>query len=66
MEPLFSEFSYGYAVTSELANGILGHVKGNPIFPTLRQEGHFGGGYDILLPLVGYPKPVSIETQSDK
>ncbi len=55
MEPRFSEFSYGYAVTEELANGVLGAVKGHPIFPSLKKEGQVGGGYDVKLPLVGAP-----------
>ena len=55
MEPTFSEFSYGYAVTEELATGILGLLKGHPMFPSLKQEGQGGGGYDVMLPLIGAP-----------
>ena len=55
MEPRFSEFSYGYAVTEELANGVLGALRGHPIFPSLKKEGQVGGGYDVELPLVGAP-----------
>ena len=47
MEPMFSEFSYGYALTQELATGKLGPIKGFPIFPSLRQEGRKGGGFDL-------------------
>jgi len=55
MDPLFSEFSYGYAVTHELANGKLG-FRAQPIFPSLRQEGQVGGGFDVkLLPKRGLP-----------
>lgn len=55
MEPTFSEFSYGYAVTEELATGILGFIKGHPMFPSLKEEGQVGGGYDVKLPLVDAP-----------
>ncbi|MFC1968142.1 hypothetical protein ACFLVX_01970 [Chloroflexota bacterium] len=55
MEPLFSEFSYGYAVTQELANGKLG-FRAQAIFPSLRKEGQIGGGFDVkLLPKRGSP-----------
>jgi hypothetical protein len=50
MEPLFSELSYGYAVTSELASGIYGNTVGYPIFPSLKKEGQAGGGYDVQIP----------------
>jgi len=53
MEPTFSEFSYGYAITEELATGILGTIHGHPIFPSLKQEGQIGGGYDVKFPLYG-------------
>lgn len=55
MEPTFSEFSYGYAITEELATGALGPIIGRPMFPSLREEGQPGGGYDVKLPLVGTP-----------
>ncbi|MFH1726453.1 MAG: hypothetical protein ABII00_17725 [Elusimicrobiota bacterium] len=55
MQPLISEFSYGYALTQELASGILGPVIGAPVFPSLREEGQPGGGFDVQIPLVGYP-----------
>ena len=56
MDPLFSEFSYGYDVTQELATGgIFGPLKGYPMFPSLKQEGQSGGGYDVMLPLMGSP-----------
>jgi hypothetical protein len=54
MKATFSEFSYGYAITEELANGSLGSLVGFPVFPSLRQEG-FSGGYDLQLPLEGAP-----------
>ncbi len=55
MQPLISEFSYGFVLTQELASGILGSLTGAPIFPSLREEGQAGGGYDVQIPLVGFP-----------
>jgi hypothetical protein len=55
VEQRFSEFSYGFAVTSELVNGVSGNIYGRPIFPTLREEGNVDGGYDVKLPSTGYP-----------
>ncbi len=55
MKPLISEFSYGFALTNELASGVLGELRGAPIFPSLIQEGRDGGGYDVSLPLIGMP-----------
>jgi len=55
MQPLISEFSYGYALTQELAGGMLGNLIGAPVFPSLRQEGSAGGGYDVQIPLIGFP-----------
>ncbi len=55
MRPLLSEFSFGYALTEELASGAFGTVVGAPIFPSLIQEGQAGGGYDLQLPLAGTP-----------
>lgn len=55
MDPLFSEFSYGYTITEELATGVLGYSKVRPIFPSLREEGQVGGGYDVALPFSGAP-----------
>ncbi|MEQ4488140.1 MAG: hypothetical protein AAC993_04860 [Dehalococcoides mccartyi] len=55
MESMFSEFSYGYALTEEIASGKLGPLIGCPIFPSLRSEGNIGGGYDVKIPLVGMP-----------
>lgn len=47
----FSESSYAFAVARDLVGGALGKVVGAPEFPTLRQEGAGGGGYDIRIPL---------------
>ena len=55
MDPMFSEFSYGYAITEELATGKFGQIIGNPIFPSLYAEGQTGGGYDVQLPRNGAP-----------
>jgi len=55
MEPTFSEFSYGYALTQELASGNFGPLTAAPILPSLAREGRVGGGYDIHLPFVGSP-----------
>lgn len=53
MQPTFSEFSYGYALTRELASGGFGSLIAAPILPSLVREGRAGGGYDICLPFVG-------------
>jgi hypothetical protein len=55
MTPDLSEFSYGYALTEELATGPLGPLKAAPVFPSLLQEGKSGGGYDVKLPFAGVP-----------
>lgn len=44
----FSEFSYGYAVTEEMVNS-LGNIASCPYFPSLREEGNTGGGYDVKI-----------------
>ena len=53
MKPDFSEFSYGYAVTEELASSLKAQLVGSPIFPSLYEEGQKGGGYDVKLPASG-------------
>lgn len=53
MKPLLSEFSYGYALTEELASGTFGPLTGAPIFPSLLAEGALG--YDIAMPFHGAP-----------
>ncbi len=55
MDATFTEFSYGYSVTEELATGVLGYQKVRPIFPSLHAEGQPGGGYDVKLPFTGAP-----------
>jgi hypothetical protein len=53
VKPLLSEFSYGYALTEELATGAFGPLTGAPIFPSLIAEGSLG--YDVQLPYFGAP-----------
>lgn len=54
MRPSISEFSYGYAVTSELIGG-WGGVTAAPIFPSTHREGQPGGGWDVQLDRPGFP-----------
>lgn len=54
MNPMISEFSYGYALTEELATGYRNQLRGAPVFPSLIEEGTTGG-HDLELPLVGAP-----------
>ncbi len=51
MRPAISEFSYGYALTEAFSS--LGDLTAAPIFPSLRQEGQQGGGYDVQIPYSG-------------
>ena len=53
MKPLFSEFSYGYAVTEDIVRSN-NPLKAAPIFPSLRSEGT-QGGFDVKLDLPGSP-----------
>jgi len=53
MKPLLSEFSYGYAITEELAAGSVPPLTAAPIFPSLIAEGALG--YDVELPFFGAP-----------
>ena len=55
MKPDFSEFSYGYAVTEELVSLHRASIVAAPMFPSLYDEGQPGGGYDVKIPIVGYP-----------
>lgn len=54
MKPEMSEFSYGYAYTSELVPSLGSSVIAAPEFPSLQQEGKPGGGYDVKIDH-GYP-----------
>jgi hypothetical protein len=53
MKPGISEFSYGYAITSEVAQLSALRMIGAPVFPSLLQEGNVG--YDVQLPMAGDP-----------
>ncbi len=48
MKPDISEFSYGYALTSELIRSFQLRSVGAPVFPSLIQEGKVG--YDVQIP----------------
>ncbi len=48
MRPTISEFSYGFALTSELVQAP-GGVTAAPVFPSLIAEGQEGGGWDVRL-----------------
>ena len=48
MRPNISEFSYGFAITSELVQDP-GAITAAPVFPSLRAEGQQGGGWDMRL-----------------
>lgn len=50
MLPEISEFSYGYALTSELMNQYQLKSAGAPEFATQSAEGKPGGGWDMKLP----------------
>src|SRR6476659_6247420 len=54
MRPNISEFSYGFAVTSELVQAP-GGVVAAPVFPSLIEEGQQGGGWDVRLDRPGVP-----------
>lgn len=49
MKPEMSEFSYGYAFTSELISSLGSQLVAAPEFPSLQQEGRAGGGYDVKI-----------------
>jgi hypothetical protein len=53
MTPEISEFSYGFALTNEIAGWA--PLKIAPIFPSLIEEGKKGGGYDVKLEMPGVP-----------
>jgi hypothetical protein len=53
MKPDISEFSYGYALTSEVVQQYRMSLAGAPIFPSLIKEGTVG--YDLELPIIGCP-----------
>src|SRR6186713_1069927 len=53
MRPSISEFSYGFAITSELVRAP-GGVTAAPVFPSLVVEGR-SGGWDVRLDRPGVP-----------
>ena len=55
MKPDISEFSYAFALTSELIDKYSLMLTGAPIFPSLYSEGQAGGGYDVQIPRRGIP-----------
>jgi hypothetical protein len=55
MRPDISEFSYGYALTEELATAHRNALTAAPVFPSLIEEGKQGVGWDMRLELVGIP-----------
>jgi hypothetical protein len=55
-KPEFSEFTFGYAFTSNFTEKwIGGGVKTVPIFPSLSEEGKLGVGYDVAIPTHAEP-----------
>jgi hypothetical protein len=54
MRANISEFSYGFAITSELVQAPEG-VTAAPVFPSLIAEGQQGGGWDVRLDRPGVP-----------
>lgn len=54
MRAFFSEFSYGFALTYEIAEAFH-DVLPAPRFPSLREEGQAGGGFDVNLDVPGMP-----------
>jgi hypothetical protein len=55
MRPNISEFSYGFALTHELALAPDAAITAAPIFPSLYQEGQEGFGWDVQIPQAGVP-----------
>lgn len=47
MKADFSEFTYGFALVNELTKVL--SCKAVPLFPSLREEGKAGGGYDVKI-----------------
>ena len=47
MKSEFSEFTYGFALVNELTNVL--SCTAVPLFPSLREEGKEGGGYDVQI-----------------
>lgn len=62
MNPDFSEFSYGFALTREVCERNWGGFDTAPVFPSLVEEGRQGGGYDVTLDLPGNPLFLQFKT----
>lgn len=56
---LFTEFSYGYALTDNIIHAGLPSTSAAPVFPSLIAEGSAGGGYDVQIPAA--PVPVFLQ-----
>ena len=55
VRPDISEFSYGYAVTEELASQHRTYLTAAPLLPSLQDEGKADIGYDVRFELIGIP-----------
>lgn len=55
VRPDISEFSYGYAITEELASQHRSYLTAAPILPSLQDEGKANIGYDVRFELTGIP-----------
>src|SRR5258708_5142001 len=55
MRPDISEFSYGYALTEELATRHRNYLTAAPVLPWLSQEGQAQFGWDLRLEVDGIP-----------
>ena len=53
MKACFSEFSFGFAYTFEVATAWKSNLIQSPILPSLAEEGRKGGGYDVRLNDIG-------------
>jgi hypothetical protein len=63
MDSEFTEFSYEFALTSELTQPGVPPGQWAPYFPSLIEEGKSGGGYDVRIiePLiVAFNEPQSV------
>lgn len=58
MKAQFSEFSYGFTLTHELAKLSRNKLRAAPEFPSLLEEGKAGGGYDVRLT---YGRPLLLQ-----
>ncbi len=53
MKPEFSEFSFGFALSYEIMNGLQPQITGVPLFPSLVQEAELG--WDVNFKPTGWP-----------